>query len=44
MGPSNILVSIAVTEGRRPFEKPGHRWEDITSNLTDMWHGVDLAG
>jgi hypothetical protein len=38
MGPSNILVSIAVTEGKRSPGRPGYRWKKaIKVGLTDKW-------
>jgi hypothetical protein len=41
MGPSNILVSIAVTEGKRSLGRPGHRWKNaIKVGLTDKWCGL----
>lgn len=29
-------------EGKRPFRRPGHRWEDITMKLKEIyWEGMD---
>jgi hypothetical protein len=44
MGPSNILVSKVVIEGKRKLGRLGHRWEDdIKVGLTEIWHRVDSA-
>jgi hypothetical protein len=36
----NILVGKL--EGKRPFERPWHRWEDVRMDLWELeWEGVD---